>query len=197
MGVKYRHMQVCDRKHRKGGYEMIICVMGKSGSGKSTLVEELKNNMEGVFHVVRSFTTRSPRVYDPNDINTHVFVTEHYWELHKEQALAVYNSPHGYTSWTSPSSFESDKINLYVIDPKAFLEFRDKTEEDVIGIYVDIDEQTRMRRLGNRGSAYFTEEYLDKRLLKGVEGVYMIDCKGTVEECYYNVISLLNKLNIF
>ena len=172
----------------------IICIMGKSGTGKSTVVKELCKDEK--FHYVKSFTTRQPRPNDPEDINTHIFVDNKHYENNKNEVLALYESPNGYKSYTTIESFDDDKINIYVIDPKAFIELVELSKTnlntfDVIGIYLYLDEVTRKGRFEKRGDGikFSSEDHLDvailvhystfKRSLPGI--VFNIE-DNTVEE---------------
>lgn len=166
----------------------IVCIMGKSGTGKSTVVKELCKDDK--FHYVKSFTTRDPRPNDPEDINTHVFVDEQHYEKNKDEILALYESPNGYKSYTTIESFDKDKVNIYVIDPKAFVEFlvfdADLTM-DIMGIYLYLDEEIRRKRFEQRGDGteFSFEEHLD---IKHIPHSYMLPCivydigYSTVEE---------------
>lgn len=159
----------------------ILCIITKSGVGKSTLIENLesigkkldsypKQKKVKVYHNVRSFTTREVRKDDPRDINTHVFVDNRFWEDSKDSAMAVYHSPKGYTSWTSRDSFNKECINLYAIDPIAFVEFRKKYRRvhNIYAVYLTLDEDTRKNRLESRGDIYTEEEHLDIKHLDKV-----------------------------
>lgn len=172
----------------------IVCIMGKSGTGKSTVVKELcKDNK---FHYVKSFTTRQPRPNDPEDIDTHIFVDDKHYDKNKDEILALYESPSGYRSYTTIESFDEEKTNIYVIDPKAFIELVELSETNlrtfnVIGIYLYLDETTRRKRFEKRGDEvkFSPEDHLDvvilvhhstfKRNLPGL--VYNIE-DSTVEE---------------
>lgn len=159
----------------------ILCIITKSGVGKSTLIENLesigkklniypKKKKMKIYHNVRSFTTRDIRKDDPRDINTHIFVNDEYWNANKDKAMAVYHSPKGYTSWTSKESFDKDSINLYAIDPIAFVEFRKKYRRvhNIYAIYLSLDESIRKERLESRGDIYTEEDHLDIKHLSGL-----------------------------
>lgn len=131
----------------------VICVMGKSGSGKSTLINETVNLFDN-FYAVKSYTTRKPRINDPEDIKTHKFVLKECLDRDEEnkQVVSLYHSDKGYYSWTTHSCFKEDKINLYAIDPKACLEFIEKYSDiyDIYPIYIFINDEERFERLKKR-----------------------------------------------
>ena len=144
----------------------IICFMGKSGSGKSTLINELHRRFPQT-HIVKSFTTREIRENDPNDIYTHTFLTNEEFEIDKKYGniIALYESPKGYKSWTTDKSFK--KLNLYAIDPKAYIDLYNSHKYEVLGIYLNIDENTRQERLKRRDlvEKIDIEKHLDKKIL--------------------------------
>ena len=96
----------------------IIAICGKSASGKSYFINQLLTNKDK-YHYVKSYTTREVRKNDENDINTHTFVDDKFFEINKDKAIAMYHSPKGYHSWIDEYSFVENKINLYAIDPIA------------------------------------------------------------------------------
>lgn len=144
----------------------IICFMGKSGSGKSTMIDNLHRRFPKT-HIVRSFTTREIRENDPNDIYTHTFLTNEEFEIDKryKSIIALYESPKGYKSWTTDKSFRD--INLYAIDPKAYIDLYNSRKYEILGLYLDIDETTRESRLKKRDlvEKIDLEEHLDKKIL--------------------------------
>ena len=97
-----------------------IAIMAKSGTGKTTVIDKLCSERPDIFHYVKSFTTRPVRQNDTKDKESHIFVSEAFYERKKDYAFAVYHSPKGYHSWTDESSFMEDKINIYAIDSKEF-----------------------------------------------------------------------------
>ena len=155
----------------------IICIMGKSGTGKSTVVKELCKDDR--FHYVKSFTTRQPRPNDPEDINTHIFVDNKHYENNKGEILALYESPNGYKSYTTIESFDRDKKNIYVIDPKAFIELVELSETnlgtfDMFGIYLYLEDRVRLNRFKQRGdnTEFSLEEHLDLSILEDYYKTY-------------------------
>lgn len=135
----------------------IVCIMGKSGSGKTTMIERLCDSSSD-YNAVESYTTRSPR--EKNE-RGHVFVDNNFYEIHKDRAIAMYHSNHGYHSWVDDSCFSESKINLFAIDSKEFVNFRKKHSDKykIFGIYIYVADEERKRRLKQRGNEdYFSEE---------------------------------------
>lgn len=164
----------------------IICIMGKSGSGKSTIIDNVYSKNKDLFYPITSFTTRAPR--NEEDLKTHIFVDDIFYENHKDQAIAMYHSNHGYHSWVDDSAFKDKKINLYAIDPNEFIKFYKKYNNryKIYGIYLYVDEEERKKRLKKRGqdNYYSQEEHLSLDILK----------KSCLEEnIHYNVIDISNK----
>lgn len=147
---------------------IVICVMGKSGSGKSYFIEKaIDRNLEK-FHYVTSNTTRAERKEDPRDKETHIFLTEEQYkkDLVDNKILALYTAPSGYHSYTTLDNFSKNKINIYAIDPLAFIDFHKKFKNS-IGIYIKIDEDIRQSRLQERepNKKYDSEIHLDESIL--------------------------------
>lgn len=146
----------------------IFCIMGKSGAGKSTIINSLCNINDNMI-AIKSYTTRGAR--NEEDKLTHVFVDDNFYESHKDQAIAVYHSNHGYHSWVDNNSFFDEHfINLYAIDSKEFVNFskKYKNQYKIYGIYLEVDEEERKKRLIERGSDnyYSLEEHLSSDFLK-------------------------------
>lgn len=173
-----------------------IAIMAKSGTGKTTVIDKLCSERPDVFHYVKSFTTRPVRQNDPKDKESHIFVSEAFYERKKNYAFAVYNSPKGYHSWTDESSFMEDKINIYAIDSK---EFKNLTEKCLIselhGIFLYIDENEREKRFLSRGEKDFDiEEHLDKKHLKGLSNVKILDVTNlSREETFSEVLDIIER----
>lgn len=147
----------------------VVAIMAKSGCGKSSLINMLVEKFSEKFYNVKSFTTRKIREYDPSDADTHIFLSEELADdiinSCDENIVAMYNSPKGYRSFTTKNSFSLDKISIYTIDSKAFSEMKERVPT-MKGIYLEVDEPTRMRRYVRREGSlegYSKEDHLDKR----------------------------------
>lgn len=182
----------------------ILAICGKSASGKSTAAKRLKEILGDRVHIVKSYTTREERINDPEDKNTHIFVNAKFYANHKKDAIAVYDSPSGYHSWVDVSSFREDKINIYVIDPKAVVNelypWCIKNNWELTTIYIDIPESIRFDRFTARnGNAenFEHEAHLDKSILDNLPNAHIVSnmlATDSVVNYIVNVIKRDNKL---
>lgn len=175
----------------------IICIMGKSGCGKSTAMIGLTNKNNN-YYMVKSFTTREERENDPNDKLTHIFSNNDKYELDslERKTLALYESPKGYKSWVTDECFRTGKINLYAIDYKEFLNFKNNKNYNVIGIYIDIDEEERQKRLKIRepDKIYDKEEHLNRISESNDDNCFSINVTNEDRETVENLIEeIINK----
>lgn len=164
----------------------IVCFMAKSGSGKSTIIEKLlTENFSDLLHSVKSYSTREPR--DEFDKLTHVFVEQDFYLKNQSKALLTYFNPEkNYFNWVDENSFSKDKMNLFAVDVNSYNELAKLKDYNVLGIFLDVDEEERKRRISKRGDDYLFEEWLDKSLIDKelIESkkCIIIDCNGSVEE---------------
>lgn len=149
----------------------VLAIMGKSGCGKSSIIEKLCLEFPNDFYYVKSFTTRKKRKNDRKDKDTHFFVNTDFYKqmLNDKKIVALYDSPNGYHSFTTMDCFQERKINLYAIDPKAFLSLNKFFKEDnILGIYIDISEEERKNRYKKREKTlkgFSDESHLSKDIL--------------------------------
>lgn len=145
----------------------ILCVMGKSCSGKSYYIKQLCESDKEKYYYVRSRTTRAVRESDKDDIYSHKFVTNEQFDNEKHIML-LYKSPKGYYNYTTEEDFIDGKINVYAIDPVAFMDMIDRYGDkwNIRGIYMNTDEDVRRERCIRRNENYSEEPQLDYGLIK-------------------------------
>lgn len=179
-------------------FDKIVAVVGKSGSGKSSIIRGVEDILD--INVIKSKTTRKVREYDPEDADTHYFVTQETYEQEKDTAVAMYNSPKGYHSWISPGMITSGRVNIYAIDPVAIEEhlipYCRANSIQLEIVYIDIDEKTRKNRIEQRGcdhKEYSEEAHLAKHHLKHPH--WVITNNGTIEEAVKQLVGIVEELN--
>lgn len=156
----------------------IIAICGKSSSGKTTTIKEIKKILGIQAHIVKSYTTRKERTYDPEDINSHIFVDKEFYRDNKDKAIAIYDSPKGYHSWIDSNSFYNG-INIYAIDPKAVVNelapYCKQNKWKLTVFYLDVSEKERKRRYKKRENTlkgFSEEKHLDNSIFNGAD----VDC---------------------
>mgnify|MGYP003397444117 CR=1 FL=1 len=147
----------------------VVGIIGKSGVGKSFLVNkfyEIYKN-KNMFNIIKSYSTRAPR--DIEDFKTHTFVTEDFYNNAKKNnnIISDYRSPKNYNNFATHNLFLNSKINIFTVDVMAFNKLCEMPElYDCMAIVIDIDEETRRKRLEeNRQEMFTVEDHLDIRLL--------------------------------
>lgn len=178
----------------------IICIMAKSCTGKSTVINEIFNRFKKETYIVKSYSTRLIRENDPNDINTHIFVDDLFFNKHKDKVFSIYKDKiNNYKNWTDETSFKKEKCNLYAIDPKAFKEMVINNKDiNTIGIYLDINESERLLRHKLRGDEinFSAEDHLSFYHINDMKNVFKINVdKKTPSEVADEIISIAKKYN--
>lgn len=125
----------------------VICIIGKSGSGKSTYANKIFNSYPQITNIVKSYTTRKVRDYDPNDINTHIFVDMDFYN--KSDVLLEYRGD-GYYNFVTPESFDKDLVNLFVVDIDAYNLLCNLPQYYVTGIYLNVSDEVLKERCPER-----------------------------------------------
>jgi guanylate kinase len=135
--------------------------MGRSGSGKSTIADRL-SKFRGYDQIV-SYATREPRINDPMDVYSHLFVDDEFYNnYNKKNILAFYDN--GTTKyWVGKENFKKESINLYVVDIKGMMELKEKLPEaDILPIYIDVERSQTEARMFKRGD---TLKSIEQRLV--------------------------------
>lgn len=133
----------------------IICIMGKSGVGKSTLISDFFEKYQNEFNlnIVKSYTSRKVRKNDPNDKNTHIFVSiEKFKEDIKSKKIisCYYSVDNNYYNWVTNECFKG-KWNLFAIDPLACSKLiKESKKYDIFPVYLSLDDNIRFQRLKKR-----------------------------------------------
>lgn len=135
----------------------IFCIMGKSGCGKDTIFKRLSmENTENLKEVV-IYTTRPKRSNETEGVEYH-FISKEELDNWKKQDKVIesrcYNTVHGdwYYSTIDDGQIELEKDNyLIIITLEAFMNFKKYYgEENVIPIYIGIDDGVRLQRALDR-----------------------------------------------
>lgn len=142
-----------------GSYKRIILI-GKGGSGKDHLRKILEDN--GLNYCI-SHTTRPIRE-DEKDGKDYFFVDESIFLLMIENG-DFYENVVFNTWYYGTSKEEFKKKDLLIMTPKGISALSKEDRESSIVIYIDIDEETRRKRISTRKDADQAERRLKSDFL--------------------------------
>ena len=130
-----------------------LIIVGKGGSGKDHLRKILVNKG---FRYCISHTTRPIREGEENGRDYWFIESSKLPEMAEEFYEAVY-----FNNWfygTSLKEFYSS--NLFIMTPKGISKLKSEDREESVVVYLNIDEETRKRRLRERRDADDVERRL-------------------------------------
>lgn len=132
----------------------IILLAGESASGKDYMANKLEQDG---YKVLKSFATRPKR---EGEGNTHTFIQLEEVDKYKKEMIAYTKIGEMEYFSTLSQLYQND---IYIIDPKG-IDYMNKKIKDVkpIVIYINVDEQTRIKRARKRGDK---EEVWQKRFI--------------------------------
>lgn len=135
---------------------LLLCLLGTSGSGKSTIANRLERKYG--YTQAKSYTTR-PMRDDPEDANTHTFITPEQVDECSDDMVA-WNWYNGNFYFATASMLNN--ASLYVIDKEGLLQlFRNYHDKDILAIYIDCDSSVAAKRMAERGDS---DEQIMQRL---------------------------------
>ena len=135
---------------------LLLCLIARSGSGKSTIANRLERKYGYV--QAKSYTTR-PMRDDPEDENTHTFITREQIADFEDDIVA-YNEYNGNAYFVTRKMLEG--CNLYVVDREGLIQlYNNYHDKDILSIYIDCDSSIASKRMAERGD---TDEQIMKRL---------------------------------
>ena len=134
----------------------MIVLIGPSGCGKSTIEQEL---IKSGYKRTISFTTRPPRKGEKHGLN-YYFISEDKFKENIQMGLVAEFSTYKGHLYGLPLSELSDDA-VVVVEPIGFLKLKEKFS-NVIGCYLDCEENIRRQRMLNRGDDI---QAIDERIL--------------------------------
>lgn len=125
---------------------LLLCLIGKSGSGKSTIASRLERKYGYV--QARSYTTR-PMRDDPEDANTHTFITHDQVADYKDDIVA-YNEYNNNSYFVTRQMLEG--CQLYVVDATGLRQIKQNyKDKEIFSIYIECDSSIASARMEARG----------------------------------------------
>ncbi len=128
----------------------VLALFGKSGAGKDTIQNWLVSEYPQALHKIISYTTRPKRDYEVEGRDYYyIDINEFTNRLLSHDLLeAVVFNNWGYG--TSIQSLKEDKINVGVFNPEGIRTLMDDPRIDVMPIYIDCKDKSRLLRALSR-----------------------------------------------
>lgn len=133
--------------------------MGKTASGKSTLQKMLEDSLG--FSKVVTYTTRPPREGEINGVDYHFVTLKKFEDMVDDQKFIEWAKFNGWYYGTGKQSFNDDEDYVIVLSPSGYRNMKHKLNGGSVGIYLDVSEEKRRRRLQARGDS---EEEVERRI---------------------------------
>lgn len=157
----------------------IVALIGKSGAGKDSIQNVTCRSHPNVFHKIVSCTTRPARDGEQNGASYHFISLEDFTRKVLNGEMLEATEFRGWFYGTPISSLVSDKINIGVFNPAGIEALLEDPRLDVMVIYVDVDDKTRLMRCINREENPDCYE-ICRRFLTDDEDFAELDCGYTV-----------------
>ena len=143
----------------------LYCVVGESGAGKDVLINYMCKRYG--YTKVASYTTRSIRTDDENDILNHTFSNVKQYQQDKENNEIIAET------FFNGNLYWATKTQVNNSDLKG-LKYLQNTYRDrkIIPIYVETNEATRKLRMEERGDS---EEKIEERIKNDKEAFADVD----------------------
>lgn len=127
----------------------IIALFGKSGAGKDTIKKELLNVLDNSTGIINN-TTRPKREYEIDGVDYNFISVKEFTKkiLNNEMVEAAC-----FNNWfygTSIESLSKEKINIGVFSPQGINCLWSDSRLQILPIYIDVSDKTRLLRQLNR-----------------------------------------------
>ena len=191
-------------KHPK---EKVVILLGKSAAGKDYILNYLKKSFK--FNSIISHTTRPIRENETNGLDYYFINKKTFSKMLKNNEFieirkytTCFNGKQDVWSYgITKKEFDNKTRKICVVDTTGLREIiKYYGKENVISIYIDVEDKIREKRAKIRGS--FSQSEWDRRLkddgikFLGVEYDYIIQNNGTKEQYKKNIENILRKENI-
>ena len=172
---------------------LLLCLLSPSGGGKSTIASKLEKRFGLVS--VKSYTTRKPRENNPDDLNTHTFITFDEVEQYRDEIVAscTFNNNFYFTTRTMLQGCQ-----IYVIDGCGLKQLKEKYhDKEIISIYLDVPPEItaqRMERRGDSDEAIMQRLQHDAEAFKGVKDMCDFVCDNSTQDKMNDICEFIRML---
>ena len=147
----------------------LFCIMGKSASGKDTIFKHLIQDAELGLKTVVSYTTRPMREGEQDGVEYHFVTGQRLEELKKAGKVIEcrdYHTIHGIWSYFTVDDgqvdFSSEQDSIIIGTLESYAQIRIfYGKENVVPIYVNVEDGERLTRALNREKQQENPKYLE------------------------------------
>lgn len=177
----------------------IIALYGKSGSGKDTIQKWLVSNFPNS-HGIISCTTRPPRDYEIEGKDYYFLSTSQFGEKVLNGDMLEATSFRDWMYGTSLDSLVQDKINIGVFNPEGIECLLQDNRLEILPIYIDASDKTRLIRNLNREKNPDCSEicrrfFTDAKDFSDISFFSLVYNNDNNRKSFINIISLINSTN--
>lgn len=176
----------------------LFCIMGKSASGKDTIFKRLIQNETLNLKTVVSYTTRPMREGEQDGVEYHFVNGQRLEELKKAGKVIEcrdYHTIHGIWSYFTVDDgqidFESEQDAIIIGTLESYAQIRIYYgKENVVPIYVNVEDGERLTRALNREKQQDAPKYLElcRRFLADAEDFSEEKLKACeIDKIYENI----------
>ena len=176
----------------------LFCIMGKSASGKDTIFKRLIQNETLNLKTVVSYTTRPMREGEQDGVEYHFVNGQRLEELKKAGKVIEcrdYHTIHGIWSYFTvddgQKDFESEQDAIIIGTLESYAQIRIYYgKENVVPIYVNVEDGERLTRALNREKQQDAPKYLElcRRFLADAEDFSEEKLKACeIDKIYENI----------
>jgi guanylate kinase len=148
----------------------VIALYGASGSGKDTILKWIVSHYPKI-NLIVSCTTRPPREGEVDGVDYHFISEEKFTEQVMNGEMLEATEFRGWFYGTQASALSEETVNIGVFNPAGLMALEENAEIELLKIFVDASDKTRMLRCLNREKNPNVDEIVrryqtDKRDLK-------------------------------
>ena len=172
---------------------LLLGLLSVSGGGKSTIAAKLEKRFGLVS--VKSYTTRKPRENNPDDLNTHTFITFDEVEQYRDEIVAscTFNNNFYFTTRTMLQGCQ-----IYVIDGCGLKQLKENYhDKEIISIYLDVPPEIaaqRMERRGDSDEAIMQRLQHDAEAFAGVKNMCDFVCDNSTQDKMNDICEFIRML---
>lgn len=171
----------------------LLALFGESSAGKDTIQHWLVQNIDNANKII-SYTTRPPRVGEQDGVNYHFISTTDFENLIVKDKWLEYTIFNNWYYGTHIDELKANKINIGVFNPFSIRMLLYNNNIDILPIWIQVDDKTRLLRSLQREKNPDCEEICrrflaDKKDFKNISFDYEVYLNDNEDNNYYGILN--------